>query len=88
MVGGKVTEVLIQAPGVLVKVSDTYDRCWRALDLTERSRCIGTGDCLWWQGKRTLWTPCASLRQHQGRDFDIDLGPSYATRTPEGAASP
>lgn len=80
MIGGKVITVEIDEH-VTVTVSErpcSNETCKRTLPLNARTRCIGTGDSLWWQGKRYLWTPQASKRSKVGIDYDIDMVPPWA----------
>lgn len=71
MIGGKVLIVTIHRAAVLVTVENQGDKVERGLPLNDKTRCIGTGDTIWWQGKRYLWTPQGSEKKYQGKDFDI-----------------
>jgi hypothetical protein len=71
MIGGLVTSVSINLKAVLVTVTDKGESIVRGLPLNDKTRCIGIGDAIWWQGKRYFWTPQGSSRTKQGKDFDI-----------------
>lgn len=87
MIGGIVAAIVFVGDRVLCEMVDRRDvnkrqPCWRSMPLNPRSRCVGIGDDIWWQGKRTLWTPAESRHGQQCRDFDIDLGESWAVAPP------
>lgn len=71
MIGGTITHVTINLTAVLVTVENNGERLVRGLPLNDKTRCIGTGDRIWWQGKKYMWTPQGSERTKQGKDFDI-----------------
>lgn len=76
MIGGTVEGIIPNRAVLLVQVRDKVhgDICWFRIERTGKTDCIGTGDSLWWQAGTGFWTPQASSRQRQGKDFDIPIG--------------
>ena len=77
MVGGKIIEVTITSTHVGVVVSDqphSNDRRSFSFKVDKQTRCIGTGDSLWWQHDVFYWTPSGSEKKRGGKDFDIVIG--------------
>ena len=74
--GGTIVDVEVEADRLFVHVEnfDRGERQVRGVPKDRVTRCIGTGDVLWWQGRWTMWTPQGSQRTNCGRDYDIQVG--------------
>lgn len=83
-VGGIITKIVEKDDSYAIEVTDNKDVQWRSLEKNEITKCIGTGDAIWWQSHKAYWTP-SSLRKkswEKGKS-DFDVGKCYGIREPE-----
>ena len=78
MIGGTVIETIVLPDRVWINCQErnSSDQCAIYVENTPKSRTVGEGDTVWWQGGHAMWTPAfnkgkAGLRC--GRDYDIRL---------------
>jgi len=79
-VGGIITKIIENSDGYLIEVTDKKDVQWRSLDKNDLTKCVGTGDAIWWQCHQAFWTPSALNKSWEGED--IKIGKCYEVRNP------
>lgn len=82
-VGGTITTIIEQEHGYAIEVTDNKDIQWRSLDKNEITKCIGTGDAIWWQCHQAYWTPSALRgKSWEKGKSDIKVGECYEIEKP------
>lgn len=78
MIGGTVVETVVLPDKVWVNCRErnSSSTCAIYVEKTPKSRTIGEGDIVWWQGSWAMWTPEFNRGKNGlrcGKDFDIRL---------------